>query len=87
MNPNIDKAEHVLNIDDTDNRPSLDTVLSTAEFYGLMPDRAKRVVNEIANIVGNWQDAAQRAGIAAGDVEITATAFSAHSVHHRTAGK
>ena len=87
VNPNIDKAEHVLNIDDTDNRPSLDTVLSTAEFYGLMPDRAKRVVNEIANIVGNWQDAAQRAGIAAGDVEITATAFSAHSVHHRTAGK
>lgn len=87
VNPNIDKAEHFLNIDDTDNRPSLDTVLSTAEFYGLMPDRAKRVVNEIANIVGNWQDAAQRAGIAAGDVEITATAFSAHSVHHRTAGK
>ena len=87
VNPNIDKAEHVLNIDDTDNRPSLDTVLSTAEFYGLMPDRAKRVVNEIANIVGSWQDAARRAGIAAGDVEITATAFSAHSVHHRTAGK
>jgi serine/threonine-protein kinase HipA len=87
VNPNIDKAEHVLNIDDTDNRPSLDTVLSTAEFYGLMPDRAKRVVNEIANIVGNWQDAARRAGIAAGDVEITATAFSAHSVYHRTAGK
>jgi serine/threonine-protein kinase HipA len=85
VNPNIDKAEHVLNIDDTDNRPSLDTVLSTAEFYGLMPDRAKRVVNEIANIVGNWQDAARRAGIAAGDVEITATAFSAHSVYHRTA--
>jgi len=54
VNPNIDKAEHVLNIDDTDNRPSLDTVLSTAEFYGLMPDRAKRVVNEIANIVGSW---------------------------------
>ena len=87
VNPNIDKAEHVLNIDDTDNRPSLDTVLSTAEVYGLMPDRAKRVVNEIANIVGNWQDAARRAGIAAGDVEITATAFSAHSVYHRTAGK
>ncbi len=87
VNPNIDKAEHVLNIDDTDNRPSLDTVLSTAEFYGLMPDRAKRVVNEIANIVGNWQDAARRAGIAAGDVEITATAFSAHSVYHRTAAK
>jgi len=32
VNPNIDKAEHVLNIDDADNRPSLATVLSTAAF-------------------------------------------------------
>jgi serine/threonine-protein kinase HipA len=35
VNPNIDKAEHVLNIDDMDNRPDLQTALSTAAFYGL----------------------------------------------------
>ncbi len=34
VNPNIDKAEHVLNIDDADNRPSLQTVLTTAAFTG-----------------------------------------------------
>ena len=35
VNPNIDKAEHVLNIDDVDNRPNLQMVLGTAAFYGL----------------------------------------------------
>jgi serine/threonine-protein kinase HipA len=79
VNPNIDKAEHVLNIDDTDNRPSLETVLTTARFYGLAAERANQVVEEVASAVDDWRDAARRAGIAAGDVELTAGAFSAHS--------
>jgi serine/threonine-protein kinase HipA len=79
VNPNIDKAEHVLNIDDADNRPSLETVLTTARFYGLAAERANQVVEEVASAVDDWRDAARRAGIAAGDVELTAGAFSAHS--------
>ena len=79
VNPNIDKAEHVLNIDDADSRPSLQTVLSTAPFYGLSTDRAKQVVEEVAGAVDNWRAAARKAGIAAADVELTAGAFSAHS--------
>ncbi|MDP2369144.1 type II toxin-antitoxin system HipA family toxin [Rhodoferax sp.] len=79
VNPNIDKAEHVLNIDDADSRPSLETVLTTARFYGLSADRAKQVVEEVASAVDNWGDAARKAGIAAGDVELTAAAFSAHA--------
>lgn len=79
VNPNIDKAEHVLNIDDADSRPSLETVLTTAQFYGLSADRAKQVVEEVASAVDSWRDAARKAGIAAGDVELTAGAFSAHS--------
>lgn len=79
VNPNIDKAEHVLNIDDTDNRPSLETVLATAEFYGLSPDQARQVVDEVVSAVDSWPDAARKAGIARGDVELTASAFSAHS--------
>ena len=79
VNPNIDKAEHVLNIDDTDNRPSLETVLTTARFYGLSPDRAEQIIEEVASAVDDWRGAARRAGIAAGDVELTAGAFSAHS--------
>ena len=79
VNPNIDKAEHVLNIDDADSRPSLQTVLSTAPFYGLSADRAKQVVEEVASAVDSWRDAARKAGIAAADVELTTGAFSAHS--------
>lgn len=79
VNPNIDKAEHVLNIDDADSRPSLETVLTTARFYGLSADRAKQVVEEVTSAVDSWRDAARKAAIAAGDVELTAGAFSAHS--------
>jgi serine/threonine-protein kinase HipA len=84
VNPNIDKGEHVLNIDDSDNRPSLKTVLTTAAFYGLAPERAEQVVEEVACAVDGWQDAARKAGIARGDVELTAGAFSAHSEYRAT---
>lgn len=79
VNPNIDKAEHVLNIDDADNRPSLATVLCTAAFYGLSPARAKQLVDEVRSAVDGWQDAARTAGIARGDIELAAGAFSALS--------
>jgi serine/threonine-protein kinase HipA len=79
VNPNTDKGEHVLNIDDSDNRPSLGTVLGTAKFYGLSAERATRIIDEVASTIDRWQDAARRAGIARGDIELTAAAFSAHS--------
>ena len=79
VNPNIDKAEHVLNIDDVDNRPSLETVLGTAVFYGLGDGPARQVVAEVATVVDGWRDAARRAGIAGADIDLTAGAFSAHA--------
>lgn len=85
VNPNIDKAEHVLNIDDSDNRPSLQTVLTTAAFYGQSPERGKQIVEEVASAVDGWRDAARKVGIARGDVELTAAAFSAHA-DYRAAG-
>ncbi|WP_420224101.1 type II toxin-antitoxin system HipA family toxin [Pigmentiphaga litoralis] len=75
VNPNIDKAEHVLNIDDVDNRPDLDTVLSTAAFYGLDEVRARQVVNEVTLIVDRWQDIARRLRISSADIDLTAGAF------------
>lgn len=86
VNPNIDKAEHVLNIDDADNRPSLKTVLSTAAFYGLTPHRAAAVVEEVATAVDGWQDTARQAGMAAADIALMAGAFSAHFEHRGAAG-
>ena len=78
VNPNIDKADHVLNIDDVDNRPSLETALTTAAFYGVDGLRARQIVNEIVRIVDHWRDAALRMRISGADIDLTAAAFSAN---------
>lgn len=85
VNPNIDKAEHVLNIDDVDNRPSLQTVLTTAAFYGLTEERGKQIVEEVASAVDGWENLARQVGIARGDVELTVGAFSAHAEYRSAA--
>lgn len=87
VNPNFDKAEHVLSIDETDNRPSLETVLGTAAFYGLGDDHSRQVVEEVAAAVDGWQDAARRAGIAGADIDLTEGAFSAHAAFRAVAGR
>jgi len=77
VNPNIDKAEHVLNIDDADNRPSLETVLATAPFYRLSLARAREIVGSVVDVVAGWEAVARRAGIARAEIAITASAFLA----------
>jgi serine/threonine-protein kinase HipA len=77
VNPNIDKAEHVLNIDDVDNRPNLGTVVSTASFYGLNARQAQAIVDQITRAVSPWRDTARQLGIARADIEVSAGAFSA----------
>lgn len=76
VNPNIDKADHVLNLDDLDNRPSLKTVLETAGFYGLKAAEASAIIVEVASVVGHWRELAAKTGISRADIEVTAAAFS-----------
>ena len=77
VNPSIDKANHVLNIDDVDNRPSLETVFATAAFYRLTPKRAKEIIDGVVNVVVDWRAVARRAKISAADIELSASAFAA----------
>lgn len=77
VNPNIDKAEHVLNIDDVDNRPSLETVLGTAAFYGLDERQARQIVDEVVVSVDRWRAVARQMRISSADIDLTAGAFSA----------
>lgn len=79
INPSIDKADHVLNLDDVDNRPSLATVQATADFYRVAPSRAKALVDEVATVVDTWRTVASQAGLSRADIEVTASAFSAHA--------
>ena len=79
VNPNIHKAEHVLNIDDTDNRPSLRLVAETAGFYGLDDVRASEILEEVLTALDGWRNEARGAGISRADIEIMAGAFLSHS--------
>ncbi|MDH0867306.1 type II toxin-antitoxin system HipA family toxin [Mitsuaria sp. GD03876] len=81
VNPNVDKAEHVLNLDDVDNRPSLETVRSTHAFYGLTKDDSDGVIEDVLSAVDGWRALARRHRIPAADIEATAAAFSAHAEH------
>ncbi|MDP2752307.1 MAG: HipA domain-containing protein [Rhodocyclaceae bacterium] len=77
VNPSIDKAEHVLNIDESDNRPSLETVRATAPFYRLTDERAQEIVGSIVEVASGWKNAARRVGIAGAEIELSASAFGA----------
>jgi serine/threonine-protein kinase HipA len=76
VNPNIEKAAHVLNLDETDNRPSLETVIDTSEWYSLSKDRGAKIVYEITQETRQWRQRAAGANIARADIELTAAAFA-----------
>lgn len=77
INPNIDKAEHVLNIDDTSPAPDLNLVLATAPYYGLQPQQAQSIVIDICNIVSQRHQLARRLGLSAPEVNLMAPAYAA----------
>jgi serine/threonine-protein kinase HipA len=76
VNANIEKGDHVVNLDETDNRPSLATVIDTCEWYSLSKDRGAAIVGEITNETRQWRQMAVRANIARADIELTAQAFA-----------
>ncbi len=82
LNPNIERADHVLNIDESDNRPSLATVIETSEWYVGSKDRGQTIVREIVHETRRWRQLAQALKIARADVELTAAAFAESDVAH-----
>lgn len=75
INPNIDKAEHVLNIDDCDNRPSMDTVLTTADMYELTQSKAEQIIEDVVNVVKDWRLVAKRVSVSKAEIELMESAF------------
>jgi serine/threonine-protein kinase HipA len=75
VNPNIDKADHVLHLDGIDNRPNMDSVLETAELYELEDQKAEQILEEVISVVISWKDVAKRLGIANAEIELMETAF------------
>lgn len=75
VNPAPDKDTHVLALDDGETRPRMETVVQTAELYGLTTAEGQRIVDGVATHVRPWRTEAARLGISAADVEFTAPAF------------
>jgi len=82
LNPNTERADHVLNIDESDNRPSLANAIETSEWYVGSKDRGRVVITEVLNETRKWRQAAQALKIARADVELTATAFAESDLAH-----
>jgi serine/threonine-protein kinase HipA len=80
MNPAIDKEAHVLNLDEVDNRPSLEHVLATASYYRLQSAEADQIVNEVVGVVKNWEELARRHGLSSLERLEARQAFDAYRV-------
>lgn len=65
-----------MNLDETDNRPSLATVIETAEWYVPSKDRGAQIVADVVGETRNWRQAAAHVGISRADIELTVAAFA-----------
>ena len=75
LNPNIDKAEHALNLDMGDNRANMDSVIATAQYYELSADQAAQIVDEILRVTRQWESIANQLAISRADIELMRAAF------------
>lgn len=80
INPNVERSpEHTLNIDDSDNRPSIALAMSTADFYKVSPARAAEICEEVLKAIDPWRALARSQGISAADIALTELAFAPHT--------
>ncbi len=75
VNPNTEKATHVINIDDVDNSPNIDSAMSTAACYELSDDRAAEVCREVLSVVSTWKSVAKEYRITNVDISLMEAVF------------
>ncbi len=75
VNPDTDKASHVLNLNDMDNTPDMQNVLETASFYDLNEHQASSIINQIVEVVADWQNEAKKMAISRADIQLMESAF------------
>ena len=76
VNPNPEKFEHSLALDDRASAPDLAVALSTYPFYRLREGTAMEVADEIRRSVADWRAVARDLGIAATEIAQMAPAFA-----------
>lgn len=73
VNPNLDKDEHALTLDETSAVPSVATVRATRELYRLSNSAAARVEREVRDGIGDWTGLARSHRIQPREIERLST--------------
>jgi len=75
INPNPAKQVHVLNIDEADPRPTIESAMETTEFYRLKRSRAEQIISDVRVAVSRWQDVAKSLGAKRSEIAAMTAAF------------
>ena len=76
VNPNLSKAEHVLNLDASINRPDLQLVASTASYYDLNEPQAQRIILDVRSVLQTWKAQARILKLSAAEIALMEPAFN-----------
>ena len=75
INPSIDKNGLSLNIDMYDNSLSIDLLVSVAPYFQLQEKECKIIVNEVREVVSQWESEAKNIGISRAEISLMRPAF------------
>ena len=69
INPNPDKADHALAIDDVDPSPFTATLIASREYYRLSSTRVAEIEDKVRGVVRSWKDEASKLGITRQEIQ------------------
>jgi serine/threonine-protein kinase HipA len=69
VNPNVDRATHVLNIDETSAVPESELLMRVADYYRLDAARAASIADEVRTAVAGWEARARQLGARSREIE------------------
>jgi serine/threonine-protein kinase HipA len=69
INPNPDKADHALAIDEADPAPATASLIASREYYRLTSARVTQIEAQVRGVVSTWKEHAQTLGIPRKEIE------------------
>lgn len=75
MNPNAERKEHSIAIDEVNTASDIEVLRKAAGAYGLGPKEAAAIVDEVRAATSRWREEAEAIGISRGERERMKGAF------------
>ena len=75
VNPNPERRDHQLAIDEDDHEGDLKCVARTCRHYQLKTVEAEAVIDHVMEVVGTWRERARAVGLKASEIELMEDAF------------